>query len=232
MRHVVLDTETTGLDATAGERIVEIGAVEVYNYIPTGQTYQCYINPEKPMPHSAQAVHGLSTAFLADKPKFSVIVDEFLRFIANDPLVIHNAPFDVGFLNAELQRLNHAPIQSGRTIIDTLDIARQRYPHAPASLDALCQKFDINNTERTYHGALLDAHLLALVYLELQGGQQPGLGTALSKDAMQNAKHRTKRPPAPPRPRPLPAQVSNSEKEAHATFVREQIVDALWHKTN
>ncbi|HZF36436.1 MAG TPA: DNA polymerase III subunit epsilon [Candidatus Angelobacter sp.] len=174
MREIVLDTETTGLDPAAGHRIVEVACLELLNHIPTGREYQTYINPERDVPADALAVHGLTAEFLSDKPRFADIADDLLTFIADAPLVIHNAEFDVRFLNAEFQRLARPPLTSTR-IVDTLQIARQKFPGAPASLDALCRRFAIDNSARTKHGALLDTELLADVYLELMGGRQAGL---------------------------------------------------------
>jgi len=174
VREIVLDTETTGLDPAAGHRIVEVACLELLNHIPTGREYQTYINPERDVPADALAVHGLTAEFLSDKPRFADIADDLLTFIADAPLVIHNAEFDVRFLNAEFQRLARPPLTSMR-IVDTLQIARQKFPGAPASLDALCRRFAIDNSARTKHGALLDTELLSDVYLELMGGRQAGL---------------------------------------------------------
>jgi DNA polymerase-3 subunit epsilon len=182
MREVVLDTETTGLDPAEGHRIVEIGCVELLNHVPTGRIFQQYVNPERAMPAGAFAIHGLSGEFLADKPRFADMATLFLSFIADSTLIIHNAAFDLAFLNAELQRLRYAAIPRERAI-DTIELARRKYPGAPANLDALCRRFDIDVSERIQHGALKDAHLLAAVYLELLGGRQPGfdLGKARTR---------------------------------------------------
>jgi len=174
MREVVLDTETTGLSPENGDRVVEIGCLELSNHMATGRTWHCYLNPEMVMPSAAQDVHGLSDEFLADKPRFADKVDEFLAFIGDSPLVIHNAGFDLAFINAELKRLGRPPLPND-CAVDTASMARQKFPGAPASLDALCRRFAIDNSARTLHGALLDAELLAEVYLELRGGRQPGL---------------------------------------------------------
>ena len=174
MREVVLDTETTGLDPATGHRIVEIACFELINHLPTGRSYQRYINPERDIPADAIAVHGLTAEFLTDKPRFAEIADELLAFIDGAPLVIHNSEFDVRFLNAEFQRLERVPLDGNR-IVDTLQMARQKFPGAPASLDALCRRFGIDNSTRSRHGALLDTELLADVYLELIGGRQAGL---------------------------------------------------------
>ncbi len=175
MREIVFDTETTGLDPRQGHRIVEMGCVELFNHIPTGRTYQAYLNPERSMPSDAARVHGLTDDFLKDKPTFSEVVDDFLSFIADDPLVIHNAAFDMNFTNFELERLGLPPV-AGTRAIDTVIMARRMFPGAPASLDALCKRFGVDAAGRTLHGALLDAQLLAEVYLELRGGRQTGLG--------------------------------------------------------
>ncbi|MBM3582487.1 MAG: DNA polymerase III subunit epsilon, partial [Alphaproteobacteria bacterium] len=175
MREIVLDTETTGLDPARGDRIVEIGCVELVNYIPTGNTFQSYVNPERDIPETAFAVHGLSRDFLAKHPVFAAIAEEFVAFIADSPLIIHNAAFDLGFVNAELARLERAPVLSARAV-DTVQLARSKIPPgASASLDALCARFGIDTSGRALHGALKDALLLAEVYLELIGGRQPGL---------------------------------------------------------
>ena len=174
MREIVLDTETTGISPRDGHRIIEIGAVEMVNLSVTGRTLHLYINPERDIDVSAQDIHGLSSEFLADKPVFADILTEFTGFIKDDLLVIHNAPFDIGFLNAEFSRCGHPPLSMER-VIDTLQLARQKYPGAQASLDALCRRFDIDNSHRDLHGALIDADILATVFVELKGGRQPGL---------------------------------------------------------
>ena len=174
MRHVVLDTETTGLSAKDGHRIIEIGAVEMVNLSITGRSLHFYINPERDIDATAQDIHGLSSELLADKPVFADILAEFNDFIGNDILVIHNAPFDIGFLNAELSRCGCPPLSMDR-VIDTLLLAREKYPGAQASLDALCRRFGVDNTHRDLHGALIDADLLAAVFVELKGGRQPDL---------------------------------------------------------
>jgi DNA polymerase III subunit epsilon len=173
MREVVLDTETTGIDPTSGHRMVEIACLELVNHLPTGRQFQRYLHPERDVPAEAVAVHGLTAEFLADKPRFTEVADALLAFIGEAPLVIHNAEFDVRFLNAELMRLDRPPVAV--PVVDTLQVARQKFPGAPASLDALCRRFAIDNSARAKHGALLDAELLAEVYLELIGGRQAGL---------------------------------------------------------
>lgn len=174
MREIALDTETTGFDPAQGDRIVEIGCVEMVNRVRTGKHFHCYLNPQRSMPESAFKVHGLSEAFLKDKPLFAEVVDGFLAFIGDAPLVIHNASFDMKFINAELYKAERAILPMERAL-DTVRMARQKFPGAPASLDALCKRFDIDLSKRTMHGALLDAELLAEVYLELMGGRQDSL---------------------------------------------------------
>lgn len=174
MREIVLDTETTGLDPEAGHRVVEVACLELAQHMPTGRTFRRYLNPEREMPEEARAVHGLDDAFLAQQQLFAEVVDEFLTFIDDAPLIIHNAQFDLKFLNAELTRIGRPPLETERAV-DTVSMARRRFPGAQASLDALCRRFGIDNAARTLHGALLDCELLAEVYLELRGGRQPGL---------------------------------------------------------
>jgi DNA polymerase-3 subunit epsilon len=219
LREVVLDTETTGLDPAAGHRVVEIGCVELYNHVPTGRTLQRLINPERAMPEAAFLVHGHSDEVLAKQPVFAKIVDELLEFIGDAPLVIHNAAFDIGFLNAELARCERAPIAETRAI-DTVSFARRKFPGAPASLDALCKRFEIDLSARDKHGALLDAQLLAAVYLELLGGRQLGLDVAAA--AVQVATVQTRARPA----RAFPP--SAAEIAAHAEFVAT-LKDPIWN---
>ena len=182
MREIVLDTETTGFDAVNGDRLVEIGCIELFNRIPTGKTFQRYLNPERDMPMAAFQVHGLSIEFLGDKPKFAEIIEDFLEFIGDSPLIIHNAEFDMKFINVELERHGRVAVSVARAI-DTVQMARKKFPGAPASLDALCKRYNIDNSNRTLHGALLDAQLLAEVYLELMGGRQAGLGLTVATGA-------------------------------------------------
>lgn len=184
MRHIVFDTETTGFEAEQSDRIIEIGAIELVNYVPTGRVYHQYINPERAIPEGATAVHGITDAMVADKPVYSEIVDAFDEFIGSDSiLVAHNAEFDMRFLNAEYKRLGMPPLPKDR-FLDTLAIARRMFPGAPASLDALCKRYGIDNSKRVFHGALLDSELLAEVFLELAGGRQPEL---LDQTAEENA---------------------------------------------
>lgn len=220
MREIVLDTETTGLDPAAGDRIVEIGCVELLNHLPTGRTFQRYLNPQRSMPEQARAVHGLSDAFLADKPLFPEVVDPLLEFLADSSLIIHNAPFDLGFLNNELALIGRGTLDRERAI-DTLQIARRKFPGAPANLDALCRRFEIDLSERSLHGALKDAHLLAAVYLELIGGRQPGLIlVSAARQAVASV-------PAQRKPRLVPP--SAEEAAAHRAFL-ERINDPLWRR--
>ncbi|HSV29578.1 MAG TPA: DNA polymerase III subunit epsilon [Candidatus Omnitrophota bacterium] len=222
MREIVLDTETTGFDPLAGHRIVEIGCVELLNHLPTGQVFHVYINPERDMPDEAFKVHGLSNEFLADKPVFAEVVADFLAFIGDDPLVIHNAEFDMRFLNAEMTRLGFPAMPMSRSI-DTVIMARKKFPGAQANLDALCRRFEIDNTHRTHHGALLDSELLAEVYLQLIGGRQPGFELGLSGKSDTGAKVAVVREARPPRPHaPTP-----EELEAHAAFVGK-LKKAIW----
>lgn len=227
MREIVLDTETTGLEPESGDRIVEIGGVELINHVATGAVYHQYINPERDMPQSAFEIHGLSQEFLRDKPKFARIGADFLDFIADAPLVIHNAAFDMKFLNAELASMKLAPLPWDRTV-DTLAIARKRFPGSPASLDALCRRFGIDNSARTVHGALLDAQILAEVYLELIGGRQPGLALSPTDTATGPGSDAAWRPM--PRPNPLPPRLTGAERAAHDAFVETLGENALWRR--
>ncbi len=229
MREIVLDTETTGFDPKTGDRMVEIGAVELINHMPTGNTYHQYINPERDMPQSAFEVHGLSAEFLRDFPVFRDIAGAFLEFIGDSKLIIHNAKFDVPFLNAELGWCNMRTI-SFEQAIDTLEIARKKFPGSPASLDALCRRFGIDNSHRTLHGALLDSEILAEVYLELIGGRQPGLVLGSGETAGRAATGGEPDWRPRPRPKPLPSRVSAEEAAAHADFVEAMGDGALWKK--
>ncbi|MDA8585839.1 DNA polymerase III subunit epsilon [Rhodobacteraceae bacterium] len=229
MREIVLDTETTGFDPETGDRLVEIGAVELMGHMPTGEQYHQYINPERSVPESAIEVHGLKDDFLRDKPLFKHVAQDFLDFIGDSKLVIHNAVFDMKFLNAELRWIDMPQIDYSRAI-DTLVIARKKFPGSPASLDALCRRYGIDNSARTLHGALLDSEILAEVYLELIGGRQPDLVLATGGD--QNVgdaeSGQAWRPTA--RPNPLPSRVTPEETEAHAEFVSKLGENALWSR--
>jgi DNA polymerase-3 subunit epsilon len=228
MREIALDTETTGLDPASGHRVVEIGCVEMHGHIRTGNHFHTYLNPERDMPREAENIHGLSSAFLKDKPTFKVVARAFLEFIGDAPLVIHNASFDLKFLNAELNALDLPLIDSARAT-DTVLIARKMFPGSPANLDALCKRFSIDTSARTKHGALLDAELLADVYLELKGGRQSSL---LGKPAASNHEPRTtnREPLAFTGHTALPARnfpPSSEERAAHKAMV-EKIKGAIW----
>jgi DNA polymerase-3 subunit epsilon len=225
LREIVLDTETTGLSPQGGDRLVEIGCVELINHIPTGKNFHVYINPQRSMPEEAFRVHGLSEEFLSDKPVFREVVGDFLEFIGDATLVIHNAPFDMGFLNHQLEISGHKALPN--PVIDTVMVARQKHPGARVSLDALCKHYGIDNSRRTLHGALLDSEILAEVYLELIGGKQVSLAlvaevesTASGLDHMRVA--------VAQRPTPLPVRISASEAEAHAAFVEKMGESAIW----
>ncbi len=230
MREIVLDTETTGFNPNQGDRIVEIGAVELFNHVPTGRTYHQYINPKRAMPQEAFEVHGLGDDFLRDKPVFETIADDFLNFVTDAKLVIHNAAFDIKFLNAELGWVQK-PLIPWEQAIDTLAIAKQKFPGAPASLDALCRRFGIDNSSRTFHGALLDSEILAEVYLELIGGKQPdfALAPVKAKTKSQQTTDKNWRPTR--RETPLADRITEKEKAAHAAFVEKLGSDAVWLKT-
>jgi DNA polymerase-3 subunit epsilon len=229
MREIVLDTETTGLDPGTGDKIVEIGAVELWNHLPTGKTFHKYLNPERNMPEEAQAVHGLTEKFLKDKPVFSQIVDDFLLFIKDSKLIIHNASFDMKFINAELESVKKSKL-SNDIAIDTLSIARKKFPGSPASLDALCRRFNIDNSARTLHGALLDSEILAEVYLELIGGRQPDFGL-LDKVTEDDGKLDENRKTLK-RPKPLKKRITDEENRAHSVFVQKLGENSVWHKLN
>lgn len=231
MREIVLDTETTGLDPAQGDRIAEIGAVELMNHLPTGRTLHLYVNPGRPMPAEAFAIHGLSDDLLRDKPPFAEVAPALLDFLGDAVLVIHNAAFDIGFLNSELRQAGYRPIEVTR-VVDTLMLARQRFPGAPASLDALCRRFGVDNSRRERHGALLDCLLLSEVYLELLGGRQPGL---LLADAAAPAMATPAEEPSAPgaarrRPVALGPRLDESEAAAHDRLVAELGERAIWNR--
>jgi len=228
MREIVLDTETTGFDPEQGDRIVEVGAVELYNHMPTGRTFHEYINPQRPVPQSAFEVHGLGDDFLRDKPLFHLIAPALVEFVRDAKIIIHNAAFDMKFLNAELRLCKMQPLPWEQAI-DTLTMARKRFPGSPATLDALCRRFGIDNSSRSLHGALLDSEILAEVYLELIGGRQPdfGLTTGASSDRTQEAQSHW-RPTA--RHKPLPPRLTSAEAAAHDAMIEEMGPAALWKK--
>ncbi|MFT5799791.1 MAG: DNA polymerase-3 subunit epsilon [Candidatus Azotimanducaceae bacterium] len=229
MREIVLDTETTGFDPFSGDRIVEIGALELEGHVPTGAKFHEYINPERGMPDEAFQVHGLGDDFLRDKPKFAAVGQKFLDFIQDSKLIIHNASFDMKFLNAELKRMGLPEIPMAQAL-DTLLIARKKFPGSPASLDALCRRFGITSFERDLHGALLDSEILAEVYLELIGGRQPDFGLATVSSSTSDESGGAWTPSQ--RPSPLPSRLSASEAENHKAYVAKELGDAaLWLKS-
>lgn len=225
IREIVLDTETTGLSPQGGDRLVEIGCVELINHIPTGKNFHVYINPQRSMPEEAFRVHGLSEEFLSDKPLFEAIAADFLAFIGDATLVIHNAPFDMGFLNAQL--INSGGKALPNTVIDTVMLARQKHPGARVSLDALCKHYGIDNSRRTLHGALLDSEILAEVYLELIGGKQVSLALTAEVDNAGSGPVAA-RVAVAPRAVPLPERISLQEAEAHNAFIAKMGESALW----
>jgi DNA polymerase-3 subunit epsilon len=225
MREIVLDTETTGLDPATGDRIVEIGGVELVNHVATGRTFHRYVNPQRDVPQDALAVHGLTAGFLADKPVFAGVAGALLDFIGDARLVIHNAAFDMKFLNAELGWAALPSIPWARAV-DTLDIARRRFPGAPNSLDALCRRFGIDNSGRQKHGALRDSELLAEVYLELMGGRQPDLTLTIVRAGPGAAGQGPWTPP--PRPRPLAPRLTAAQAAAHARFLETLDAPSIW----
>lgn len=227
MREIVFDTETTGLSPAGGDRMVEIGCIEMIGRVETGRHFHCYFNPDRAMPSEAEAVHGLSTTFLSDKPRFAEMVDELLAFIGDSPLVAHNAGFDFGFLNHELNNCGRPPVCMTR-MVDTLGLARTRHPGAKHSLDALCSRFGVDRSQRVKHGALLDAQLLAQVYIELTGGRQIGLGLA---DEVPASNVPVSSAPALARPfrAPRPHAASPAELQRHAGFLA-RIANPLWQR--
>lgn len=234
MREISFDTETTGLNPRGGDRLVEIGGVELLNHIPTGNSYHVYINPQRDMPEEAFRVHGLSEEFLSDKPLFAQVADEFLEFVGDATLVIHNAAFDMGFINEELRNAGRRTIPNTQ-VLDTLEIARRKHPTGPNSLDALCSRYGIDNSKRIKHGALLDAEILAEVYLELIGGRQTALGlmpeeddTASSGALAVSGELGTFN--AKPRPVPLASRLTDDEYAAHKAFIAGIGENAIWGK--
>ena len=225
MREIVMDTETTGLDPNSGDRLVEIACVELANFIPTGRVWHQYINPQREVPQDAFRIHGLSTQFLADKPTFSELVDSFLDFVDGGKMIFHNASFDMKFINHELIRIERAAVPLER-ILDTLALARRKHPAGPNSLDALCKRYNIDNSARTKHGALLDAELLADVYLQLIGGQQPNFDLTARRNG--GAAGSAASNIILPRPQPLPVNLADAELSAHAAFVKELGGTAVW----
>ncbi len=237
MREISFDTETTGLNPRGGDRLVEIGGVELLNQIPTGNFYHVYINPQRDMPIEAFNVHGLSAEFLSDKPLFEQVADEFLEFVGDATLVIHNAAFDMGFINMELERAGRRLISNSQ-VVDTLDLARRKFPTGPNSLDALCSRFGIDNSRRVKHGALLDAEILAEVYLELKGGKQTALSLSPDDENQDDGGGETGADGfralgkfnARPRPTELPSFRTDEEFAAHKAFIEGMGDSAIWKK--
>ena len=226
MREIILDTETTGLDPLRGDRLVEIGCVEIFNRMPTGQTFHRHINPERDMPAEAFAVHGLSTEFLASKPLFAEVVGDFLEFIADAPLVIHNASFDISFINAELDRIKRPPIPRER-LVDTLLLARRKHPGVSNRLDDLCSRYAIDNSRRTKHGALLDAELLAEVYIDLIGARQSQL--VLASESREIRIGVSGEIPRRQREVPLAPRVTDADRELHRAFIATLGDKPIWN---
>ena len=224
-REIVLDTETTGLSPAAGDRLVEIGCVELINHIPSGQHYHVYINPQRSMPEEAFRVHGLSEEFLADKPLFKDVANDFRAFLGDAKLIIHNAPFDMGFLNAELEKAGQRPLSN--PVLDTVMLAREKHPGARVSLDAMCKHYGIDNSRRTLHGALLDSEILAEVYLELIGGKQVSLAL-MAENRVSGADAIATRLVAARRPVPLAPRISADELAAHQAAIAKMGDEAIW----
>jgi DNA polymerase-3 subunit epsilon len=224
-REIVIDTETTGLSHKDGDRIIEIGCVELINKSRTGNNFHAFINPEAEVNPEAFRVHGISNEFLMDKPKFKEVTEKFLAYVGSSNLVIHNAPFDIGFLNMELSKTGHQPINIGR-VVDTLILARKKFPGAPASLDALCRKYSVNLDTRDKHGALIDAELLAQVYVQLTGNNQSSLNlfgsSVFGSTTSANRKSRPKRD----------TQISAELEESHKKFINEKLKNPIWNKIN
>ena len=231
MREIILDTETTGISPDDGDRIVEIGCLEVEHQVPTGRTFQCYLNPERPMSQGAANITGISDAFLRDKPKFAEKVDDFLAFIGDSKLVMHNAPFDMGFLNHELGLIGRPALGYDR-VVDTLEIARTKFAGAKNDLNSLCRRFGVDNSGREKHGALLDSELLAEVYLELKGGRQPGL--IFKQDQLDRNDQEIKQHTVTARqrrPKPLPSRLTQAEESAHQEFIKNLSAPSKWLAT-
>lgn len=228
-RHIVLDTETTGLDPRTGHRLIEIACVEVVDYMPTGKSFHEYVHPDREIDPDAERIHGISLAALHGKPRFPEIVERFLDFVGDDPIVAHNAPFDRGFVNAELARCDRTPTPDDQWI-DTLALAKKKFPGMYNSLDALCKRMKISLDGREKHGALIDARLLAAVYLELQGGKERGLDL-MAAPAIRTIGPSTLAAPYGARPRPLAPRSTDAERTAHEAFVRASLKDkAVWLK--
>ncbi|GLQ24103.1 DNA polymerase III subunit epsilon [Algimonas ampicilliniresistens] len=225
LREIVFDTETTGFDSQGADRITELGCIELIDWLPTGEQFHAYIDPERDVPDKVVQITGLTTAFLRGKPKFGERADDFLEFIGDSPLVAHNAKFDMGFINAELRRVRKDEIPEHR-FIDTLAMANKKYPGSPASLDALCKRFDISLSDRDKHGAIIDSELLARVYLELRGGRERSLGLEPNAEQVERVAPQS----AHGRPSPLPSLLSAAEKSAHEAFMAESGGSELWDR--
>lgn len=230
LREIVFDTETTGIDPNKGDRVVEIGCVEILDHLPTGNTFHCYINPERDMPAEAFAVHGLSAQFLSDKPVFAAVAGDFRAFIGDMPLIAHNAQFDAKFINAEFARLGLEPLAPSR-VVDTLTIARRKHPGANNSLDGLCSRYGIDNSRRTMHGALLDAEILAEVYLELRGGRQKGMDLSVAgpvRQVIAAAKEPDQKHDIAPRSQALPSVLTEDDLARHRSLITNLKGNAIW----
>lgn len=225
MRQIVLDTETTGLDAASGDRVIEVAAIELFNFLPTGGTFHKVIDPEREVPEDSTRIHGFTTEMLRGKPRFADIVDELLEFIGESEIVAHNAPFDFGFLDAEFTRCGMPKLDRAR-MVDSLDIAKRRYPGLPNSLDALCRRLGVDNSMRTSHNALLDVKLLAEVFLQLMGGKQPGLDLAAAVVRRSGPALSAEDAPLARTPRPIVP--TEAELAAHAEFLEKKVKEALW----
>ena len=229
MREIVLDTETTGFDPKSGDRLIEVGCIEIVDLLPTGRTYHCYVNPERSIPEDAIKVHGITDDMVKDAPIFAKMADEFLDFIGDAPLIAHNAAFDRNFIDWELL-LAHKPITGEPRWIDTLAIAKSKFPGQPNTLDALCKRYKISLADRTYHGALIDARLLAEVYLELKGGKERTFdlgGGAVSTSGLPVVQGRTEHGP---RPRPLSSRLTPQEDADHRAFLAKWVKDPVWSR--
>jgi DNA polymerase-3 subunit epsilon len=230
MREIVLDTETTGLDPKSGDRLIEIGGIEIINRIPTGIEFHRFINPQRDVPLEAQRVHGITTESLIGKPLFREVVRDFLAFIGDDVLVIHNAQFDINFLNHELGLLGEKPLSFDR-VVDTLALARRRHPAGPNTLDALCKRYGIDNSQRTKHGAIVDSLLLAEVYVELLGERQATFGLQAAGSAAPGAERRNgRRTAARARSEPLPSRLTEADVAAHRSFIEKMGAKAIWNR--
>jgi DNA polymerase-3 subunit epsilon len=229
LREIVFDTETTGFDSQGADRITELGCIELIDWLPTGEQFHAFLDPEREVPDKVVEITGLTTSFLRGKPKFAERVDDFLDFVGDAPLVAHNAKFDMGFINAELRRIGRDPIPE-RRFIDTLAMANAAFPGSPASLDALCKRFDISLSARDKHGAIIDSELLARVYLELRGGRERTLGLDVGMET--EAVVTRKKTGAPERPNRLPPLLSDEEKAAHEAFIAKIGGSDLWDRVH